>query len=171
MMRLRTGAALILVSLLTACSSAVYRHETFAEASPYEARFSTTTTATCEAARRALLSQGYALTDAPEDEIRGNKSFQPDDDEHVVLDITVICAPLPDGAIAYVNAVQTEYALKEKSDSAGLSISRLGSISLPWGGSKDSLVKVGAMTVEDPRFYQRFFAAMARYAPRLTPKR
>lgn len=170
-MRRRFWVALTLIQLLAACSSTAYRNETFAEASPYEARFATTPPATCEAARRVLLSQGYSLVAAAADEIRGSKAFQPDEDEHVVLDITVICVSLPDGAIAYVNAVQTEYALKEKSDSADLSISRLGSISLPLGGSKDSLVKVGAMTVEDPTFYQRFFAAMSRHAPRLRPTR
>jgi len=157
--------------LLVGCASDVYRDETFAEASPYEARFASAPTVTCEAARRALLSQGYTITFPREDEIHGNKAFQPDDDEHVVLDITVVCATAPAGSIAYANAVETEYALKEKSDSAGLSISRIGSISLPWGGSKDSLVKVGAVTVDDPKFYQRLFTAMGRYAPRIRPPR
>jgi len=155
--------------VLAGCSAHVYRDETFAEASPYEARFADTPAATCEAARRALLSQGYAVSAGHEVEIRGTKAFQPDDDEHVVLEMTIVCAPITGGAIAYVNAIETEYALKEKSDAAGLSISRIGSISLPWGSSKESLVKVGAMTVEDPRFYQRFFTAMGRHAARLKP--
>lgn len=167
----RTVAPFIAAFVLAGCSANVYRDETFAEASPYEARFATTPAATCEAARRTLLAQGYGIADLREDEIRGAKAFQPEEDEHTMLEITVVCMPVSGGAIAYANAVQTEYALKEKSDSAGLSISRIGSISLPWSTRKDSLVKVGAMTVEDPAFYRRLFTAMGRYAPAIRPER
>ncbi len=168
-MRRRPFIAALLALALAACSSNVYRKESFRENSPYQARFAATPAATCEAARRALLSQGYALAPPSGDSISGSKVFQPDEDEHIVLDVTVVCVAVDGGSMAYANAVQTDYALKEKSDSAGLSVSRLGSISLPWGSTKDSLVKVGAKTVEDPDFYARFFALMGHHAPRAMP--
>ncbi|QID16617.1 DUF2242 domain-containing protein [Nitrogeniibacter mangrovi] len=167
--RLMTAVALAALLGLGACSSAMYRQESFRENSPFEARFTTDPAATCEAARRTLLSQGYAVSSTDETSISGSKAFQPDEDEHVVLDVTVVCAPIAHGSVAYANAVETEYALKEKSDSAGLSVSRIGSISLPWGSSKESLVKVGAQTVTDPAFYTRFFTLMGQHAPRMAP--
>jgi len=163
--------ALTVLAGLAACSSPVHRQERFIADSPYEARFGVHAEATCEAARRTLLSQGYAVTVVDPLTVSGTKDFQPDEDEHVVLDLTVVCATNTGGSVAYASAVETMYALKEKSDSAGLSLSRLGSISLPWGSSKESLVKVGAETVKDADFYARFFTLMGQHAPRIKPAR
>ena len=69
--------------------------------------------------------------------------------------------------IAYANAVQTQYELKQSASSAGLSVSGVGSLSLPWTSRNDSLVKVGAETVSDPDFYTRFFKLMENHAPRV----
>lgn len=33
----------------------------------------------------------------------------------------------------------------------------VGSISLPWGGSTESLVMVSAKTISDPDFYKRYY--------------
>jgi len=163
--------ALAALASLTACSGPVHRQERFVVDSPYEGRFDTTADATCEAARRTLLSQGYSVTVVDPLTVSGTKDFQPEEDEHVVLDFTVVCASLARGSVAYASAVETMYALKEKSDSAGLSLSRLGSISLPWGSSKESLVKVGAQTVVDAEFYKRFFTLMGQHAPAMKPAR
>jgi hypothetical protein len=53
--------------------------------------------------------------------------------------------------------VESHYDLKKTSNAAGISIPSLGSISLPWGGSTDALVKVSGETVKDVDFYRRFF--------------
>lgn len=156
---------------LAACGGpSVYGDERFSSDSPYVAHFDTTVEATCEAARLALLSQGYAIHSAKADVIDALKTFQPDDDEHLELSFTVVCAGNGRGtSTAYANAVETYYELKENPSSAGLSVSRLGSISLPWSSSTDSLIKVGAQTISDPEFYARFFTLMARHAPRTPP--
>ncbi|KAG0770987.1 hypothetical protein G6F22_016893 [Rhizopus arrhizus] len=39
----------------------------------------------CEAARRTLLSQGYAIARSDEAQVEGNKNFQPRDDDHEQL--------------------------------------------------------------------------------------
>ena len=153
---------------LTACGGpAVYEDESFAAASPYEARFATDTAATCEAARRTLLSQGYTIASATAEAVRGTKVFQPDDDIHMELEFNVVCAGTVRDTIAYANAVQTQYELKQSASSAGLSVSGVGSLSLPWTSRNDSLVKVGAETVSDPDFYTRFFKLMENHAPRV----
>lgn len=58
---------------------------------------------------------------------------------------------------ANINALETQFEMKSKGNSAGLSVSALGSVSLPWAIDKDTLVKVGEETVIAPEFYQRLF--------------
>ena len=48
---------------------------------------------TCEAARRALLSQGYVVTAATAQEVTARKYFQPDAQHHVQMEFRVVCAP------------------------------------------------------------------------------
>ena len=47
----------------------------------------------CEAARRALLSQGYIVVNASTDLIDGKKSFQPGPEAHLEMMIRVVCVP------------------------------------------------------------------------------
>ena len=74
------------------------------------------------------------------------------------LSISLVCLPSNVGTVIYANARQTRFALKAGSSSAGLSVTGIGSISLPWVADKDSLVKVGEETIADPDFYKRLFA-------------
>lgn len=147
----------------------VYEDESFAENSAFEASFMTTMDTTCEAARRTLLSQGYSIVAFSSDAVRGVKVFQPDEDIHMELEFNVVCASTTRGTLVYANAIQTQYELKDTSKSAGLSVSGVGSLSLPWGSRGDTLSKVGAETVSDPEFYTRFFRLMERHAPRFRP--
>ena len=103
------------------------------------------------AARQVLLlSQGCRLTE--ESIIRsGSKAYQPDDDEHLTLELTVVCMDRKNGgSMAYANAVQTVYALKASNSNAGLSVSGVSSISLPWTSDGDTLSKKAAETVAEP---------------------
>ncbi|MBT0961837.1 DUF2242 domain-containing protein [Denitromonas iodatirespirans] len=126
--------AVSLAGLTASGGPSVYGDERFSSDSPYVAHFDTTVEATCEAARLALLSQGYAVHSAKRDVIDAMKTFQPDDDEHLELSFVVVCTGTGRGtSTAYANAVETYYELKENASSAGLSVSRLGSISRPLG--------------------------------------
>ncbi len=162
-------AAACLFALSGCGGPKVYEDETFAEDSPFEASFMSTMDTTCEAARRTLLSQGYSIVAFSSDAVRGVKVFQPDDDIHMELEFNVVCATTTRGTLVYANAIQTQYELKDTSKSAGLSVSGVGSLSLPWGSRGDTLSKVGAETVSDPEFYTRFFRLMERHAPRFRP--
>jgi len=154
---------------LSACSSLspgpaptpLYQEEQFdAAASPYARTFHANSDATCEAARRALLSQGYVSSSEHPQTIDGSKSFQPSNDTHVVIAFHVVCADAnADGtsSTAYVNAVQDRYALKKSSTSASVGLSVLGSVSLPIGSSSDSMVKIASETIPAGVFYERFF--------------
>lgn len=122
--------------------------------------------ATCEAARRALLSQGYIISLAKTDLVKGQKNFQPQDDVHVQVEFHIVCAPNNIGSnstTVFVNALQDRYSLKKSSSSASVGVSVLGSLSLPFGASDESLVKVASETIQDRRFYQRLFTLIDTY--------
>ncbi len=146
--------------LLAGCSSPqpVYRTETFEPESPFVNWSTQEPAVACEVGKRALLSQGYRIDSANPTSIRGEKFFQPTADHGITLHITLVCLPSNVGTVLYANALQTRYELKSSSNSTGVSVAGVGSISLPWTAHKEALVKVGEETVADPDFYRRLFA-------------
>lgn len=164
-MKIRSMIAIPAAAILVgACGGpSVYEDESFSESSPYARRYPTDAAATCIAARQVLLSQGYGLTEESNYSIKGSKAYQPDDDEHLTLELTVVCMDRKNGgSMAYANAVQTVYALKASNSNAGLSVSGVGSISLPWTSDGDTLSKKAAETVAEPEFYERFFNLLGK---------
>jgi hypothetical protein len=155
-------------------ASRVYLDEAFASTETYSRVFPAGIAATCEAARRALLSQGYVIA-APirPDAVNGRKSFQPEAEVHVQIEFHIVCVPEvtagtavvsdPPSTIAFVNAVQDRYSLKKNPNSASLGVSAIGSLSLPVSSSDDSLVKVASETIPAGAFYDRFFGLIERY--------
>lgn len=150
---------------LGACSSTphtrVYHAETFAAETPFQYYSSREPEGACEIGKRALLSQGYQIEGAQSvtqsANIRGEKYFQPSFEQATKLTITLVCLPSSLGAVVYANALETSFELKSRGSSAGVSVSGLGSVSLPWAADKDTLVKVGEVTITAPEFYQRLF--------------
>jgi hypothetical protein len=123
---------------------------------------------TCEAARRALLSQGYIITSSDPKLISGHKSFQQTGETHMEISFSVVCAD--DGsdghhATMFANALQDRYALKKTNNSASLGVGVLGSVSMPIGSSDDSMVKVASETVSSAKFYERFFTLVELFLP------
>ncbi|CAN5398080.1 hypothetical protein BH11PSE9_BH11PSE9_39100 [soil metagenome] len=163
----RAGALTVLVA---GCGitggGARFQPEQFGSTTTHSRNYPASEAMTCEAARRALLSQGYVITLADADHINGKKYFQPDAEVHVEIEFHVVCAP--DGrrgkkTTAFVNALQDRYALKKSNNSASLGVGALGSLSVPFTSSDDSLVKVASETITNEPFYERFFALMQRY--------
>jgi len=145
--------------------TSVYQSERFHADETFSRLFDGTVAQTCEAARRALLSQGYVIASATEGVVKGAKRFQPEGEVHVEIAFNVVC--VPEGrngevATAYVSAQQDRYALKKSPNAASLGVSAIGSISLPLSSSQDSLVKVASETIPAGEFYDRFFALMHR---------
>ena len=153
------------------CSSdkaAIYEHENFSDSGTFSRNYPVSDTASCEAARRALLSQGYIITSADPKLISGHKSFQQTGDTHMEISFSVVCAE--DGsashhATMFANALQDRYALKKTNNSASLGVGVLGSVSMPIGSSDDSMVKVASETVSSAKFYERFFALVELFLP------
>ncbi|NUY03908.1 DUF2242 domain-containing protein [Paraburkholderia youngii] len=165
-----TAAALFGLLALTACSSTPqpkFTQELFETgASPYARNFNSSTGDSCEAARRALLSQGYLTTMSRPDTVDGTKNFQPTGDSHVVVEFHVVCTPGEEAAntsIVYVNAVRNGFALKKSDTSASVGLSVLGSLSLPIRSNSDAMVKISSETIPSGKFYDRFFSLVDHY--------
>lgn len=148
-----------------------YKPETFG-APTYSRRFAADPAQTCEAARRALLGQGYIVVSAAADQVTARKYFQPSPDHHVQLEFRVVCAPEagenPD-TIAFASGLQDQYSVRKVKESASLGVGGFGSLSLPVEGGMDSMVKVGSETVTDAKLYQSFFDLLADYLDSVIP--
>ncbi|KAB0501013.1 MULTISPECIES: DUF2242 domain-containing protein [Pseudomonas] len=164
------GLALVLAAA-AGCSSkkaAIYEHENFDDSGTFSRNYPVTDKQSCEAARRALLSQGYIITSADPKLVSGHKSFQQTGETHMEISFSVVCAD--DGseghhATVFANALQDRYALKKTNNSASLGVGVLGSVSMPIGSSDDSMVKVASETVSSAKFYERFFALVELFLP------
>jgi len=170
------GLALVLAGV-TGCSSkktAIYEHENFDDSGTFSRSFPVSEAGSCEAARRALLSQGYIITSSGANQIAGNKSFQQNSENHLQISFSVTCAPDSSDeqrSTMFANALQDRYALKKSNTSASLGVGVLGSVSMPIGSSDDSMVKVASETVTAPQFYERYFALVESYLPKPKPKK
>ena len=66
-------------------------------------------------------------------------------------------------SLGFVTALQDSYALKKSNNSASLGVGVLGSVSLPFSSSNDSMVRVASETISSESFYDRFFDLVRRY--------
>ena len=173
---LRTTLVVLVLTGLAGCSSqktAIYEHEHFDDSGTFSRNYPVTDKASCEAARRALLSQGYIITSNDPTMISGHKSFQQTGESHLEISFNVVCAE--DGGVEhhstmFANALQDRYALKKVNNSASLGVGVLGSVSMPIGSSDDSMVKVASETVSSPQFYERYFTLVEVFLPKEVKK-
>lgn len=161
------AAAVALAALLAACAGtgpSVYSQERFDAESLHARSYSEPAAQVCEAARRALLGNGYLVQQASAQVVDGRKRFQPSPDAHVEIEFHVTCVAQADrNTTVFANALQDRYALKKTSNSASLGVGPVGSVSLPFGSSSDSLVKIASETIPSADFYDRFFALVERH--------
>ena len=149
------------VLLLGACKGTtpvrVYQHEAFTADTPFQYYSAHEPEYACEIGKRALLSQGYQIESTQALNIRGEKHFRPTADQVNKLVITLVCLPSNLGAVIYATALETQFELKSRGNTAGVTVSGMGSVSLPWSVDKDTLVKMGDVTITEPEFYHRLF--------------
>ncbi|WP_314914444.1 DUF2242 domain-containing protein [Pseudomonas helleri] len=169
---LRTAVVALCLAGLAGCSSnkpTIYDHESFDDSGTFSRNYPVSDKVSCEAARRALLSQGYIITSNDPKMISGHKSFQQSGESHLEISFNVVCAD--DGGSAhhatmFANALLDRYALKKVNNSASLGVGVLGSVSMPIGSSDDSMVKVASETVSSPDFYDRYFSLVEAFLPK-----
>ena len=173
----RTPKTLLLLALATATLVAgcgrdrvrpdpMLAAETFDADDTFSRSYAVAPEVACEAARRALLGQGYIIAASAPTTVSATKNFQPSADDHAQIEVRASCATRRDGgSLLFVSALRDRYALKKNATSASLGVGALGSVSLPVGSSDDSLVRVASSTVQDAGFYQRFFERVGYYLP------
>jgi hypothetical protein len=168
------AAAVLLSCLVAGCGltpsrKVSYETEEFDSTTTHTRSYAATEAQTCEAARRALLSQGYLIITGNQELVTGRKSFQPETEVHVEVEFRVVCARQGNAksrsTIAFASALQDRYGVKKVNNSASVGVGAIGSLSLPFSSSDDAMVKVASETLTDDRFYDRFFALMERYLP------
>lgn len=168
----RWPAAALGALLLAACGSSGprpvrhYDPEAFDSTNTHTRTYGVEQGRTCEAARRALLSQGYFVSTATAEQVTARKNFQAEGEVHLEVEFRVVCANEQGGArgsIAFATAVQERYELKKVNSSASVGVGAIGSVSLPFNASNDAMVKVASQTLTDEGFYERFFALIERY--------
>ncbi|BCT34356.1 DUF2242 domain-containing protein [Pseudomonas sp. BNK-6] len=173
---LRAAATALLLSAVAGCSThktAIYEHESFDDSGTFSRNYPVSDTASCEAARRALLSQGYIITSNDPKLVSGHKSFQQTGETHLEISFNVVCAQDGSGdqrSTVFANALQDRYALKKVNNSASLGVGVLGSVSMPIGSTDDSMVKVASETVSSAKFYERYFALVELFLPQEVKK-
>ncbi|WDG52521.1 DUF2242 domain-containing protein [Pseudomonas chlororaphis] len=173
---LHAAGLTLLLAAIAGCSSqktAIYEHENFDDSGTFSRNYPVNETASCEAARRALLSQGYIITSSDPKLVSGHKSFQQTGETHMEISFSVVCAQ--DGntghrSTVFANALQDRYALKKVNNSASLGVGVLGSVSMPIGSTDDSMVKVASETVSSAKFYERYFALVELFLPQEAKK-
>jgi hypothetical protein len=139
--------------------------ETFDSDGTYSRSFNRDPDQVCEASRRALLSQGYVVSRSDTATVEATKNFQPQSEVHEQVAIRVSCIGQASGdAWVFASATQDRYNLRKSNTSASVGTA-LGSLSLPFGSTDDSLVRVASLTVQDPNFYRSFFNLVDRYLP------
>lgn len=169
--RILLSALLLAVAACSSAPPAVYTEEKFDSTNIYSRRFEVSSTVACEAVRRTLLSQGYVIVTSSANQVTSSKSFQPRDDAHVQISFRVVCTDddaKGDKSSIYVNALEDRYALKKVNNVASLGVGVLGSVSLPFSSSDDSLVKVASETISSDKFYSRFFYLVERFLDNAT---
>lgn len=173
-MRRRLAVVLTLLVLVAGCSTntpvvSASKFESFDSQETHSRLIDATPAQACEAARRALLSQGYLIAKASTDAISGRKTFQPERELTVELEMRVVC--VREGrrgeiATLFVTGTEETYTVKKSSSSASVGVGMLGSLSLPFTASEEALVKVGSQTITQPQFYDRFYMLVYRYLDR-----
>ena len=163
---LACGATLVMAGCTSAEVKTFGVQENFGSVTTYSRLFDAAPAQTCEASRRALLSQGYVISSSSADLVEGKKSFQPEPESHLQMMVRVVCVPeANDGKVSlgFVTATQDTYALRKTNNSASVGVGAIGSVSLPFSSSSESLVNVGSETIAKDTFYDSFFDLLKRY--------
>jgi len=170
--RMRNTLLLVSCTLaLVACAGKQppYVKDSFSVDSRYQRKFRVDKTVACDAARRALLGDGYNIASAANDDVKGRKAYRSEGDRSTFVEMNIVCAADPEGSTLYANGVLSTYDVKKSGGSASVGLSALGSVSLPFGQSADSMVKTSDQTITDGELYKRFFSAVEGVLTEIQP--
>ena len=161
------GAAMTIVS----CAS---KHDTrgaFAGSVPFSKTISGSGDAVCWSVKRALLGQGYMLERSSESGVlTGTRDAQPEKKVNVTVRLQTTCADNRNGtSIVFVTAEREVSRLQKMKQSTSAGIGP-ATVTLPAGSAK-VLGVVRRETIDDPNFYNSFFALVEGFVAQEGPSR
>jgi PBP1b-binding outer membrane lipoprotein LpoB len=162
---MRQGVLLLLVSLLLASCSGQRSYspnEEFASDPRYRRDFKVAAAPLCDAARRALLSEGYIVSTREAQRLFGGKEFQGDENKHAILNIYISCDQRVGGSTLFVTATEEHFDVKATRQSNSIGFPILAPIYFGTISESDNQVKIRGETVIQAAFYERFYRAVER---------
>ena len=153
------------VTVAVAVSGCATHHATqpFTPAAPFSKAIEGPSDSVCWSVKRALLSQGYILDRSSEPGVlTGTRDYQPNEKLNVSVRLQTTCADNHNGtSIVFAAAEREESQLQRmrQTTSAGIGPA---TITLP-SGSARVLGVVRRETIQDPSFYNSFFALVQGY--------
>ena len=159
---------LVAAALLAAgCSSTkeFHRKETFNSTTPFSAKVNAPSKVVCWSVKRAFLAQGYMLdrSTAEAATLTGIKEFHADDETNVTLRLQSSCADNNDcTSTVYATALKEVNQVQSEKQHRAMGIG-WATITVPAGSAK-VLRPISRETVNDPEFYQRFYALVSKLA-------
>lgn len=153
--------------LVAGCASTkeFHKKETFNSTTPFSAKVNAPSKIVCWSVKRAFLAQGYMLdrSTAEAATLTGIKEFQADDETNVTLRLQTSCADNNDGtSTVYATALKEVNQVQAEKQHRALGIG-WATITVPAGSAK-VLRPISRETVNDPEFYQRFYALVSKLA-------
>lgn len=149
--------------VLAGCASAPPKPE-FRSDTPYSKVIQGEGDAVCWSVKRAFLMQGYLLDHGGDSVILiGTKDTQADDETNVTQRMQTTCVDNHDGTSTVFATATRETSRLQRvptSVSAGVSIA---TVTLPAGNEK-VLRPVRRETIQDPKFYQGFYALVEKFS-------
>ena len=153
----------------------LYMSEDFKGGAAFSRTIPLSSDVVCRSVKRALLSQGYSIEQTPGNQgsplLTGTKNWQPEDDIAITLKLQVTCVyENENSSTVFATAVEEAYKLQAVmgSVSAGVSVA---TVTMP-ATSGRALMPVRRETIQDPKFYDRFYSLVQKYAeaePVVTP--
>jgi hypothetical protein len=159
------GSAAVAVLMTGGCASNksdVARGPFYATA-PFSKTIEGPGDAVCWSVKRAILSQGYMLDRSSEPGVlTGTRDYQPNDKLNVTVHLQTTCADNRNGtSIVFVTAEREENRLQKMKQSSSVGIGP-ATLTMPSGSAK-VLGVVRRETIQDPNFYNSFFALVEGY--------
>jgi hypothetical protein len=157
----------------TGCASSKPKADTgpFSAAAPFSKTIAGSGDAVCWSVKRALLSQGYMLDRPAEGGVlTGTMDYQPKPKENVTVHMQTTCADNRDGtSIVFATASREISRLQKMKQTASAGIGP-ATITMPAGSAKVLGVQ-SRETIQDPAFYNSFFALVGNYVAQEATRR
>ena len=156
-----TARRLVLLTIAVAVAGCAAKHDTrgpFVGSAPFSKTIPGSGDAVCWSVKRALLGQGYMLERSSESGVlTGTKDAQPEEKVNVTVRLQTTCADNRNGtSIVFVTANREVSKLQKMKQSTSAGIGP-ATITMPAGSAK-VLGVVRRETIDDPNFYNSFFA-------------